>query len=713
MKSKINISLDSPLQVESALEQDKLSRKGFSEIAVKALRNASSDSGLVLSIEGEWGSGKTSTLAIIEKLLKKDESTLVIHFNPWLIGEKDALLHHFLSQLASAIKLNDHSETAKKAVKEIKAYSKAFDLVKFIPGAEPWATIIKSVIDATGDVSQSIAEYKTPDIETYRNTVKMALQRLKRPIVIFIDDIDRLFPSEVFEMVRIIKAVGDLPYVAHVVAWDPAYVSSSLEKLGIPHAHSYLDKVVQIRMPLPTLAFSARRKMIDDALNSLDEEALQSSLPKQEHRLGRLYNSGLRDFLEQPRDIIRIFNTLQIVEPLLRDEITFSDILGLSALSVKAPTVFELIKKKPYYFAGKNDGDRYIKKSSKELITEGIEERRIAYEASGRRSATQRLVHFLFSEVASIEDGLSLGAGTYAEGCICHPGRLAIALQLNRTDDDVSIKFARQYLQEPSLRPKIISQLNRDNYDDFISLIGDYCSSAGGKGISDTEELCISIAQLPDHQLFANYAQEQRDSFNHSMIDTALQTISKIVHSNPKHQKDKIAEKIAQDPLSLSCAKEIIAQSYLQDYRIDYQALILPEKNKEKNLSKFAENLIVTASKDTLLKANSPGSILSIAARLIPSSCSEIFQILKKNDPTLDNFALHYLGSSWDSSKGRAYSLPKEISRLKAYCALEEFKSHAAERLTDGTLTNPTLAAWQSVIQGKELYGIDGTEVVR
>lgn len=32
-----------------------------------------------------------------------------------------------------------------------------------------------------------------------------------------------------------------------------AYVSSALDKLGVPYAGSYLDKVVQIRMPLPSL----------------------------------------------------------------------------------------------------------------------------------------------------------------------------------------------------------------------------------------------------------------------------------------------------------------------------------------------------------------------------------------------------------------------------------------------------------------------------
>ena len=57
-----------------------------------------------------------------------------------------------------------------------------------------------------------------------------------------IDDIDRLYPQEVFEMVRIIKAVGDLPNVGYVLALDPAYVGKSLASLNVPFADTYLDK---------------------------------------------------------------------------------------------------------------------------------------------------------------------------------------------------------------------------------------------------------------------------------------------------------------------------------------------------------------------------------------------------------------------------------------------------------------------------------------
>ena len=164
------INFDVSLQVENALQNDKLGRVGFAESAAAALRKVSSSMGLVVSIEGAWGSGKTSSLAMIEAILRQPASAhqpLIVHFNPWLVGEKDALLRHFLSRIAGVINLSDRSRDGKKVAKEIKAYSKAFDLVFFFLFAEPWTSLIKSVFDAVGDTADSVAEYKTPDIEAY------------------------------------------------------------------------------------------------------------------------------------------------------------------------------------------------------------------------------------------------------------------------------------------------------------------------------------------------------------------------------------------------------------------------------------------------------------------------------------------------------------------------------------------------------------------
>jgi predicted KAP-like P-loop ATPase len=712
----MNINFDVPLTFDSALDADKLSRTKFSEIASETIKKVPNSAGLVVSIEGPWGSGKTSVLAMIEALLRKDNDSsapVIVHFNPWLVGEKDALLRHFLSSIAIAVKLSDVSRIGKKVAKEIKAYAKVFDIVKLIPGAEPWASMIKSVVEATGDATDSISDYKTPDIEAYKGRVEGALKKFDRPIVVFIDDIDRLFPLEVFEMVRIIKAVGHLPHVGYVVAWDSAYVTSALDKLGVPFAASYLDKIVQVRMPLPSLSLAARRSLLNDALNKLDPDALRPRFKNHDQRLGWLYHAGLRDALSQPRDIVRVFNTLRMMEPLLRDEIVFADILGLATLSVKAPAVFELIKTNPRLFVGNMVDDIGIAAKSEDKIKDGAHQRLRAYESNGTADSIKKIVHFLFPKVATAEGGFPLGQGKYVEGNISHPAKLSIALQLSITDGDVSIKAARQYLERPDDRDKIVASLTVENGEDFIDLLGEIGESLQGEGIEDIDELSLSISRLIEKPLFVDLTKQRVSSLGLSSDDKALRAISLLVRARKKSNLLSIAEKIAKDSIALSCAAEIIRKSYAEDGSEFLEEFKLPKDIRDKTLRAFSNNLLNAAKTNSLLVRNQAGPILWVASMVIPGSCPKIFHEIKKLDPTLDSFALQYLGGSWDSTKGTSFALPRDQHLRDIYCPLIELKRHAGERLKDVNLVNPARAAWRSVTEEKNLYAIDGSEAHR
>ena len=710
------INFDIPLQAANALQGDKLDRTGYAESAAAALRKVSSSAGLVVSIEGAWGSGKTSSLAMIEAILRQPASAhqpLIVHFNPWLVGEKDVLLRHFLSRIAGAINLSDHSRDGKKVAKEIKAYSKAFDLVKLIPGAEPWTSLIKSVFNAVGDATGSIAEYKTPDIEAYKQKVEEALRQFQRPIIVFIDDIDRLFPNEVFEMVRIIKAVGELPHVGYVLAWDSAYVSSALEKLGVPYAGSYLDKVVQIRMPLPSLSLSARRKLINDALDELAPEALVPRFKAHDQRLSGLYYSGLRELLDQPRDMARVFNAVRMIEPPLRGEIVFADILGLAALSVKAPAVFELLRRNPRLFVGRVVDDHGLLEKSEDVIKDGTPERGLAYDASSSPSSVQRVVHYLFPSVAEAEDSYALGHASYVDGTIAHPARLAVALQLSVTSGDVSLEAAKRYLQQPEQRLAVIESLTTENCYAFLELLGDVAQSLGGEGIVDLDDLCMSIAGLPEQALFVDRAKAGKESIGLNAEDNALRAVVMLLKSVDSDRMDPLAEKIATDSRTLSCAAEIVTQSYVPQRRRYSEQLTAPTRARDAVLQAFAANVLKAAQEDRLFQMNNPGFILWTLARSVPTDCPAIYAAVKAVQPSLDNFALEFLRNSWDSTNGQTYSLPRDESLHSVYCPLDDFKAHAASRLEDESLRNPAKAAWRSVVEGRNLYGVDGSEARR
>ncbi|MFN7882367.1 MAG: P-loop NTPase fold protein, partial [bacterium] len=63
------LRLDHPLKVGSALKADALDRRAFATRVTEVLQRVTPTDGLVVSVEGAWGSGKTSMLAMVEELL--------------------------------------------------------------------------------------------------------------------------------------------------------------------------------------------------------------------------------------------------------------------------------------------------------------------------------------------------------------------------------------------------------------------------------------------------------------------------------------------------------------------------------------------------------------------------------------------------------------------------------------------------------------------
>jgi hypothetical protein len=349
-------------------------------------------------------------------------------------------------------------------------------------------------------------------------------------------------------------------------------------------------------------------------------------------------------------------------------------------------------------------------KKPEEVIKEGAEERRLAFETSGAASAAKRVVHFLFPGVASADGGFSLGRGTYVEGNISHPAKLAIALQLSVTDGDVSIKAARQYLQDPTRRESVVAGLTSENCDEFISLLGEVGESLRGEGITDLDEICVSIARLVERPLFIARAKSNRRAFRLQIEDMALHAVSLLARATDKERIPAISKLIAIDSLALSCAAEVVSRNYVPGRDRYPDGIELLEEDKGKVLQAFSENVLEAANLDKLLKMNQAGFILWTMARVAPKECPKLFNILKASDSTLDQFALYFLGGNWDSTKGDSYSLPRDTSLHEVYCPLADFKSHAIARLQDENLQYPERAAWRSVIEGNCLYGIDGTE---
>lgn len=470
------LRFDHPLRKGSALQSDLLNRSTFAHSVTFVLGRVSEEGGLVVAVEGAWGSGKTSLLHMVEEILAAlpgKEQPVVVRFNPWLVGDRDSLLRQFLAKISKEVNLADGAKEGKLVAKELKTYSKAFDVLKLVPGAEPWASMIKSVVEAVGDASAAVSDHKAPDLEARKVALEKALRKFDRRIIVMIDDVDRLFPAEAFEMIRIIKAVGDLPNLGYLLAWDPLYVGGALKSLKVPFARTYLDKIVQVRLPIPPLSLQMRVSLMNRSLEALPVEAHKRYFPNGDDRHAMMFHHGLCELMEQPRDIVRLFDVVASIEPGLRGEIHLADIVGLACLITKASSVYELLHRMPQAFVGRRPGGRAEFRSKKDVIEECLPQVRGAIAKCQGPNAVSSLVQWLFPDVPVSSDSFFKDGVRFSEGHIAHPERLLIALQLSARPNDLSLVRVQQFLRAPEKREEIAATLDENTCIEFLFHIGD------------------------------------------------------------------------------------------------------------------------------------------------------------------------------------------------------------------------------------------------
>lgn len=706
-RTAYNIDAGHPLSPDNALENDNLGRTNFAKSIVHSLNGINSHSGFSLSVEGAWGSGKTSTLAILEELLEKQKKPpIVIHFNPWLVGNRDVLLARFLEQLAQELKIKLNSKLSIKIAKEIEAYSKLLNAVKLIPGFEPWTTYLQMLSKSIASIFRNRADRNTVGIEGQKNKVEQSLKELDIPIVILIDDIDRLFPLEVFEMIRIIKAVGDLPNIGYVLSWDPKYIQSSLANLSVPNPNGYLEKIVQVRMFLPKLSHTAKMELIEKAIVSLPHAARENHFRDTLPRLQEFSSEGLYDPIEQPRDIVKLFNIVKLLEPELRGEITLSDIIGISILSLKAPELFELIKRYPQWFTESKYHLRTTGKSIDEVIDQGKEYRESAYNNCDMPDAIQRITCLLFPLVAKSEGITTFNTIVDTDGHIGAPSRLNVALQQSVSNIDISMSNIKKFIFEPNARERIISEITKDNRQAFLASLRETSSKLINTDDLDLTSCCIAIACLTENKIINPVLADNYLTSQPALILIEKIIIDLIMNSSPQ-DIGTIAEEIIKSEASLFLTSKILHDSYIST-PTKRKVLLTSTPHKESFSSTYESHLEKKIEDETIFETAGAFTILYTLSEISPDKCPIIFDIIKRSQTMLDSFALCFFKKSNDTYKGAAYTFPDNTTILEKFCSIEEIELLAEKRVIK---TNyPAKAAWRVVLEKSYIYGKDGTD---
>ena len=337
-------------QVERPIEaadQDRLDRSGFVGRLTDALVPPTTNraAGVVIGVTGSWGSGKSSILNLVEVELKRRAGdTVVIRFDPWLISGRDDLIAAFLHELTAAFKAKkSRSDTISEVVGAIDGYAghvaPAIDLIS--PGL---GKLIKAGFGGAARLTR-----KDGSLFAARKRVLEAMSKVEVPVVVLIDELDRVEDSEVRTMAQLIRSVADFPKVSYLLAYDANRVAEALAGApGDPHGRgrAYLEKIVQLPVPMPILLTEELGQLVRVELERVHRILdVEEQIRPGDH--DRIIEVIIPDLANTPRDVKRMVGAYHALAGMLSGEVDLADVLGLAALTVKAPRTMEQIRATP------------------------------------------------------------------------------------------------------------------------------------------------------------------------------------------------------------------------------------------------------------------------------------------------------------------------------------------------------------------------------
>ncbi|MFX4278358.1 KAP family P-loop NTPase fold protein [Aliarcobacter butzleri] len=317
------------------IENDKLNFLPFAQKVVKGIKNYKQNETFIISIEGKWGSGKTSLMNLIENEIKDDVE--IMHFNPWLLTDIRQVIKLFFDELIKVLcygsfkaKWNEDIKKDLKTLANILLPDNInIDIGLIKLGYKPKDTFLKN----------------DESLEKIKSRINEYLKYLDKKIVIIVDDIDRLTDEETEFIFRLTKGIADFDNLIYILLYDKSIVAKSLQTFKNENGEKYLEKIVQYSLSVPKPHRLTLNKLLfqklNEILDNLEKEENQIFFDRDKWSI--VVDEVLTKHILTVRDINSIINIVSFEYPIVVEDVNFTDFFLLTLLRVKNNNLYESI----------------------------------------------------------------------------------------------------------------------------------------------------------------------------------------------------------------------------------------------------------------------------------------------------------------------------------------------------------------------------------
>ncbi|WP_166645318.1 MULTISPECIES: KAP family P-loop NTPase fold protein [unclassified Leifsonia] len=330
---------DHPVDLEATDDYDRLAFVSSLVRVLSAVR-VSRDSS-VIGLAGPWGAGKTSVLITLMNELARSETSsgawAIGQLNPWRYSSLDSLTAAFFVQLRAAIPTGQRWDDSRAALGRLLASLAPFGSLTAAAG-----------FDSSKGLESLARQMGVGDWWRTQSEAETALRRLDTPILMVIDDIDRLTPAEVLELMRLIRQVGRLPNVHYLLAYDETSLLDLIAESGIAgksaqRAREYLEKMIQIRVDIPPLRPRQLNMAVDAVLDPIVESDLTGRTAERGAEFAFTFQIYIAPALTTPRKVERWLTHIRLLYPPLEEDVDFFDFAIIRWACLEWPRLAEFL----------------------------------------------------------------------------------------------------------------------------------------------------------------------------------------------------------------------------------------------------------------------------------------------------------------------------------------------------------------------------------
>lgn len=322
---------------------DEFGRRPFARRVADVLVQQPLGDCLVVSISGEWGTGKSTTMGFVKERLS-EVPCRVLEFNPWRFPGEDKLLFALFDGLVKAI---DSDGSVLTGWQRIAASAEhAID-----PLASVGSLVSDSKMPGSGNLFKSAGNFfrtqLLASVEKVREQAIDFLKKEKMRVVVLMDDLDRLETDDLMALLRIVKLVADLPNTSFIIAMDEEHVARTIgTRIGGNSANGrlYLEKIVQVKLSLPVIPWSKMRDYALSLVYQVLADANNILHTQEKARFEQIFDDLFSFEIKTPRSAKAWSNAVRFAMGLLPEELNTADLMLLECSRLISPDLYGYIR---------------------------------------------------------------------------------------------------------------------------------------------------------------------------------------------------------------------------------------------------------------------------------------------------------------------------------------------------------------------------------